>query len=85
MSTRAIAPIVGKSARTVAYDAAGVQEVHTSPEPTDDGYPDLLPGADEESEDEPGEVHQPFSRDDQPVASGTRKCSGRIIWPGARR
>ncbi|MCT1459909.1 hypothetical protein M3G03_10235 [Aestuariimicrobium sp. p3-SID1156] len=34
MSTRAIAPIVGVSARQAAYDAgAGVQSLHTSPDP----------------------------------------------------
>ena len=33
MSTRAIAPTVGVSPRQAAYDKAGVQSLHTSPEP----------------------------------------------------
>lgn len=47
MSTRAIAPIVGKSPRQVAYDReAGVQSLHTSPDPeapTFDPTPDWDP------------------------------------------
>ena len=52
MSTRAIAPIVGRSAHTVAYDAAGVQELHIShADVLDAGYPDSL--------SEPNEDYEP--------------------------
>lgn len=54
MSTRAIAPIVGRSIGTVhSGQQAGVQNLNTSPESPDDGYPDLLPEPDEDEAAEP--------------------------------